>query len=76
MKLIEKHKDLIDKVISQNYYSHNLYGLDKNCDQLTSQADIYIFWNKFYHYLPDNPSIRKPIFFEICDLIERNDEYE
>lgn len=68
----EKHKQLVDKCFSEEYYVGILDVLEGGFPSVETMTldDISSFWNKFWWCLPDSRSIHRPPFNEICDMAE------
>ena len=67
----EEHARVIELVYAHDYYvdifkTVRQYYIDRNMKMNTPY-----FWNDFWIELPDNASIRRAPFFQICDLAER-----
>lgn len=70
-ELVQMHNNLVQEIYTNDYFINTYeravetYELDKS-----SSEQICGFWNHFWYMLPDNPSIRREPFYQVCDMAE------
>lgn len=64
--------ELHNKILDENYFVDLYKRVLFQCGNIEDQTDEELIgmWNGFWEYLPDDKSIRRPPFFELCDLAE------
>jgi hypothetical protein len=67
---------LAENIHSSDYYLNAfnyvlaLHGMTVETLAERADAELVSMWNAFWMNLPDNPTIRRAPFFEMCDLCE------
>lgn len=61
----ECHKELLSSVYNNDYYVSLLPE-----EKPETTQEIITYWNRFWSSLPDNKSIRRNPFYEVCDIAE------
>ena len=74
---VDHHMETIGEVFAQDYYVKIFLKIVESKNStvekilaLDNADEICTFWNDFWFALPDNMSIRREPFFEVCDLAE------
>jgi hypothetical protein len=71
-----EHRKVFNSVYENHYYVDLLetlsedFGGPGNSFGLQDPEKICSFWNRFWYSLPDNKSIHREPFYQICDLAE------
>ena len=66
----DRHKEVLSSVYNNDYYISLLPE-----GKPETPIDIINYWNTFWMNLPDNKSIHRYPFYEVCDIAEcRYDE--
>lgn len=73
LKQTEKIKALVDAIYDTKYYVNILERLCYT-PTLHNQSNAISILNEFWFALPDNSSIRTPVFFQLCDVIDGAEE--
>jgi hypothetical protein len=72
-QLEDKIKSLVEAIYDTSYFTRIL---ERMCDPRTLHTNpkAISILNEFWFALPDNSSIRTPVFFQLCDVIEGEEE--
>ena len=66
----EVHAHCIEQVILNVYYTHIANTLLELFGRPETTEEILLFWQRYWHSLPDSPTIRREPFYLICDIAE------
>jgi hypothetical protein len=62
--------NLVDAIYDNDYYVDLFERVCASPRTLHTDPDALRMLNDFWFRLPDNMSIRTPVFFQLCDIIE------
>lgn len=69
--VLNQHVELLLAVRENDYYVDLVEKELSNFSiEILRPEDVCSFWNNVWTALPDSPEIRRPPFFQICDLAE------
>ena len=69
--IFEVHDNTMKLVYENDYYINIFeYVKGKDYPELDTPRDIINLWDDFWFALPDNKSIHRTPFYQICDIAE------
>lgn len=77
--LQQKINDLVNSIYENQYFVElfeRTLGSENTIDQFHLRPNAISILNDFWFNLPDAPHIRTPVFFQLCDVLEDEDNYE
>lgn len=70
----QKIASLVEAIYNADYYTNLFERVCGDPAALPTNPRAISLLNDFWFRLPDNSSIRTPVFFQLCDILESDNE--